>query len=106
MGELYGGREAEIGRSLRVREYRSQEIENRQRFEEHYKDRGTSERILGCLTVRASWNTIFIISLVSCCHPLLRCHSTLRWYFFLCGQTASRCILTHRKTHAWSEDAS
>ena len=21
---------------------------------------------------------------VLCCHPLLRCHSTLRWYFFVC----------------------
>ena len=35
MGELYGGREAEIGRSLKNRECRSREIENQQgvRFE-------------------------------------------------------------------------
>jgi len=23
---------------------------------------------------------------VLCCHPLLRCHSTLRWYIFVCQQ--------------------
>ena len=34
-------------------------IENQQRVRKH-KDRGTSERILGCLTVRASWNSIFM----------------------------------------------
>ena len=26
---------------------------------------------------------------VLCCHPLLRCHSTLCWYFFVCQQLCS-----------------
>ena len=59
MGELYGGREAEIRRSLkskRVQESR----DNHRGFGKHHKDRGTSDRILGCLTVRASWNSIFM----------------------------------------------
>ena len=60
MGELYGGREAEIGRSLRRTRNRSQEIENQQRFRKRHKDRDTTERILGCLTVGASWNSIFM----------------------------------------------
>jgi len=30
-----------------------------------------------------------------CCHPLLRCHSTLRWYFFVCQQL---CFKVHTHT--------
>jgi len=29
---------------------------------------------------------------VLCCHPLLRCHSTLRWYFFVCQRL---CVKVH-----------
>jgi len=61
MGELYGGREAEIGKSLkstRVQDFKRSRISRG--FGKRHKDRGTSERILGCLTVRASWNSIFM----------------------------------------------
>ena len=47
MGELYGRREAEIGRSLkstRVQESRDRESAG---FRKQHKDGGTSERILG-----------------------------------------------------------
>jgi len=59
MDELYGGREAEIVGSLKNK--RVQESRDRESAEDKWhKNCGTSERILGCLTVRASWNQIFM----------------------------------------------
>jgi len=71
MGELYGGREAEIGRSflasavflVAMVEQESAGVERSRisrGFGKRHKDRGTSETILGCLTVRASWNSILM----------------------------------------------
>ena len=34
---------------------------------------------------------------VLCCHPLLRCHSTLRWYFFVCQRL---CVKVPVKSEA------
>jgi len=43
---------------------------------------------LGFLTLEDSIDGVLLSGLrclvVLCCHPLLRCHSTLRWYFFVC----------------------
>jgi len=59
MGELYGGREAEIGKSLKST--RVQKSRDRESAEGSENDiRIVAPRILGCLTVRVSWNSIFI----------------------------------------------
>jgi len=60
MGELYGRREAEIcGAFQKEKESGGVERSRISRgFRKWHKDRGTSKRILGCLTVRASWNSI------------------------------------------------
>jgi len=62
MGELYGGREAEIGGAFQKQQERTGVERSRisRGFGKQYKDRGTSERILRCLTVRVSWNSIFM----------------------------------------------
>ena len=60
MGELYGGREAEIGRSLKNTSAGVKRSRIRRGFAKRHKDCGTSERTLGCLTVRGSLNSIFI----------------------------------------------
>ena len=39
---------------------RVQESKISRGFRKQHKECGTSERILGCLTVRASWNSIFM----------------------------------------------
>ena len=52
MGQRYGGIEAGIGRSLKSSRIERSRI-NRG-FGKRYKDHGTSERILRCLTVRVS----------------------------------------------------
>jgi len=62
MGQLYGGREAEIGGAVQ-KEQESVAVERSKisrGFRKRHKDRDTSERILGFLTVRASWNSIFM----------------------------------------------
>ena len=105
MGELYGGREAEIGRSLkstRVQESRDREstegLENSIRI--------VAPRILGCLTVRVSWNSIFIHQ------SRIVLSSTLALSFYIAvissrvGSAPSRYILKNRKTHAWSKNGS
>jgi len=59
---LYGGREAETGGAFQ-KEQESPGVERSRisrGFGKRHKDRGTSKRILGCLTVRASWNSIFM----------------------------------------------
>ena len=64
MGELYGGSEAEIGGAFQKEQesagVKRSRISRGSRFGKRHKDRGTSERILGCLTVRASWNSILM----------------------------------------------
>jgi len=62
LGERYGARKAEIGRDFqKLRKSAGVEKSRISRgFGKQRKDRGTSGRILGCLTVRASRNSIFI----------------------------------------------
>ena len=64
MGELYGGSEAEIGGAFQKEQesagVKRSRISRGSQFGKRHKDRGTSERILGCLTVRASWNSILM----------------------------------------------
>jgi len=50
---------ANIGRSLKSKR-RVERSRISRGFGKQHEDRGTSERILGCLTVRASWNSIFM----------------------------------------------
>ena len=105
MGKWYGGRKVEIsGAFQKERESAGVERSRISRgFRKQRKDRGASARVLGCLTVRATRNSIFIQSLVLCCHLLLRCHSSLRWHVFLrcisscVDSPTSRCILGIQK---------
>jgi len=62
MGKRCGARKAEIGRAFQ-KQRKSAGVEKSRisrGFGKQRKDRGTSGRILGCLTVRASRNSIFI----------------------------------------------
>jgi len=62
MGERYGARKAEIGRPFQ-KERESAGVERSRisrGFGKQRKNHGTSGRVLGCLTVRASRNSIFI----------------------------------------------
>ena len=97
MGELYGGREAEIGGAFQ-KEQESAGVERSRisrGFGKRHKDRGTSERILGCLTVRACWNSIFRrISRI-----VLPATLALPFHISSCvSSSASRCILTQKNT--------
>ena len=62
MGERYGERKVEIGGAFQ-KERESAEVEKSRisrGFGKQRKDRGASGRVLGCLTVKATRNSIFI----------------------------------------------
>ena len=62
MGERYGARKAEIGGAFQ-KERESTGVERlriSRGFRKQREDRGASGRVLGCLTVRASRNSILI----------------------------------------------
>jgi len=108
MGERYGARvgKAEIGRGFK-KERECAGVERTRvgrEFGKQRKDRGTSGRVLGCLTVRASQNSIIIGSFFLCCNLLLRCHSLLRCHLFLRRHQFLRrypCfrVQTHKQKH-------
>jgi hypothetical protein len=108
MGESYGARvgkakSAEAFRkSERVRE--SRERESAESSENSVRILAPVVRVLGCLTVRASQNSIFIGSFFLCCNLLLRCHSLLRCHLFLRRHQFLRrypCfrVHTHKQKH-------
>ena len=111
MGEVYGGREAEIGGAFQ-KDKESAGVERSRisrGFTKLHKDRGTSERILGCLTVRASWKSIFIHQSRIVLSFALALSFYIAWVFFLVSaalHATARCILKNRKTHAWSKNVS
>jgi len=56
VGGLYGARKAEIGGTFQ----KERESEINRGFRKQRKDRGASRRVLGCLIVRATRNSIFM----------------------------------------------
>ena len=107
MGELYGGRDAEIGKSLKSTRVQ----ESRDRESAEVSENGI--RIVA--PARGFWGSncegLLEFSLhasVSYCVVIHSCVVILHCFGIssCVGSAVSRCILTHRKTHAWSENAS